>query len=202
MIVSVIQQFGMEPNTVALALGYGRSEAGKCGTGVGVNVNNCLSLDGGYTQYYSTDEQLSESLGQEDHYSSVQYHHTIGVKAKNNKGEVINADEATLGQTAYGVGLTGYQGSLTERSVIYNSTLNDLPAKLAEMQKKRDAAQHLNDAGLYPFEEYTADKYSQGHHWGMHVDLNSCIGCNACTCLLYTSPSPRDRQKSRMPSSA
>ena len=23
-----------------------------------------------------------------------------------------------------------------------------------------------------------------------------------CTCLLYTSPSPRDRQKSRMPSSA
>ena len=28
-------------------------------------------------------------------------------------------------------------------------------------------------------------------------------GCNACySCLLYTSPSPRDRQKSRMPSSA
>ena len=27
-------------------------------------------------------------------------------------------------------------------------------------------------------------------------------GGNASTCLLYTSPSPRDRQKSRMPSSA
>eukprot|EP01017_Pseudomicrothorax_dubius_P018021 TRINITY_DN20089_c0_g1_i2.p1 TRINITY_DN20089_c0_g1~~TRINITY_DN20089_c0_g1_i2.p1 ORF type:complete len:178 (-),score=34.49 TRINITY_DN20089_c0_g1_i2:10-543(-) len=26
--------------------------------------------------------------------------------------------------------------------------------------------------------------------------------CLPCTCLLYTSPSPRDRQKSRMPSSA
>ena len=25
---------------------------------------------------------------------------------------------------------------------------------------------------------------------------------STCTCLLYTSPSPRDRQKSRMPSSA
>ena len=25
---------------------------------------------------------------------------------------------------------------------------------------------------------------------------------NSCACLLYTSPSPRDRQKSRMPSSA
>ena len=31
-----------------------------------------------------------------------------------------------------------------------------------------------------------------------------CFDCMliGCTCLLYTSPSPRDRQKSRMPSSA
>ena len=28
------------------------------------------------------------------------------------------------------------------------------------------------------------------------------IGARHITCLLYTSPSPRDRQKSRMPSSA
>ena len=28
------------------------------------------------------------------------------------------------------------------------------------------------------------------------------MGCIHMTCLLYTSPSPRDRQKSRMPSSA
>ena len=27
-------------------------------------------------------------------------------------------------------------------------------------------------------------------------------GSSLCACLLYTSPSPRDRQKSRMPSSA
>ena len=30
--------------------------------------------------------------------------------------------------------------------------------------------------------------------------IADCAGCNSC--LLYTSPSPRDRQKSRMPSSA
>ena len=28
------------------------------------------------------------------------------------------------------------------------------------------------------------------------------LGCKACHCLLYTSPSPRDRTRSRMPSSA
>ena len=32
---------------------------------------------------------------------------------------------------------------------------------------------------------------------------NGLVGWGECyTCLLYTSPSPRDRQKSRMPSSA
>ena len=33
--------------------------------------------------------------------------------------------------------------------------------------------------------------------------VNPYVGCtHGCNCLLYTSPSPRDRQKSRMPSSA
>ena len=38
------------------------------------------------------------------------------------------------------------------------------------------------------------------------IDLFKCIFCGfceeACPCLLYTSPSPRDRTRSRMPSSA
>ena len=37
---------------------------------------------------------------------------------------------------------------------------------------------------------------------GNHRDLSSALGAQLKTCLLYTSPSPRDRQKSRMPSSA
>ena len=34
------------------------------------------------------------------------------------------------------------------------------------------------------------------------VVLAAAHGAHITTCLLYTSPSPRDRQKSRMPSSA
>ena len=36
---------------------------------------------------------------------------------------------------------------------------------------------------------------------GMHVDTHGGF-LNLTTCLLYTSPSPRDRTRSRMPSSA
>ena len=32
--------------------------------------------------------------------------------------------------------------------------------------------------------------------------INGQVQIDLCSCLLYTSPSPRDRQKSRMPSSA
>ena len=61
---------------------------------------------------------------------------------------------------------------------------------------------------IYPdfdtFKEYTSVE--------VHVHLDSDhiephwttyrAPCDPYTCLLYTSPSPRDRQKSRMPSSA
>ena len=37
---------------------------------------------------------------------------------------------------------------------------------------------------------------------GLHPDLTILFDIDPVICLLYTSPSPRDRQKSRMPSSA
>ena len=52
------------------------------------------------------------------------------------------------------------------------------------------AASFLGIAGIIAFQGYDGFMYSVG--WLVAY----------LTCLLYTSPSPRDRQKSRMPSSA
>ena len=56
------------------------------------------------------------------------------------------------------------------------------------------------------------DQHGDAHNLHYHQDKSAVVimiqgnGCpivrNALTCLLYTSPSPRDEQSSRMPSSA
>ena len=45
--------------------------------------------------------------------------------------------------------------------------------------------------------DYRGDRFKD---W--HTDIKGNNDILSITCLLYTSPSPRDRQKSRMPSSA
>ena len=176
--VPVVQQFGQMPGTVSLALGYGRSEIAKTGRGVGVNVNPFTVDIDGRTQYFNENVSISGAKGKEDYYSSVQYHHTYGVTGVDEStGNVINADEAALVFFDYFTGVDGYQGALTDRSVMYTSNIKDLKENVSHLQEKRAHAQHLNEQQIYNGYDHL---YETGHHWGMHIDLTTCTGCGAC----------------------
>ena len=49
---------------------------------------------------------------------------------------------------------------------------------------------------------YMIDKLAKAHYVCMNIECDQKTLEELEHCLLYTSPSPRDRQKSRMPSSA
>lgn len=191
---TAIRQFGQMPNVVSLALGYGREVVGKVGEKIGVNTWPWITLDAnGNVQYYATDVQLSNKVGTEKELACVQYHHTMGVTGIE-EGEKINVDEKALGNFG-----NGFQTALVKRSIIRRTNLNELePFIYGEHHEdgdhtlknpvpnqegyiglihEREEHQRLNSYTLYPSYD---DMYNQGHHWGMHIDLNSCIGCGAC----------------------
>ena len=179
--VPVIQQFGQMDNTFGIAMGYGRTAAGRCGNDIGVNVQSLVQIDNGLFQYYRSGIQVSGKAGREDHFACVQYHHTMGVKTLDKNGDEINADEAALASVSipfFKKTRRGFQGALTDRSIIHGAHVSELETFLEELHEQREEFQHLNAQSLYP--DYS-DHYSRGHHWGMHIDLNACIGCGACT---------------------
>lgn len=178
--VPVIKQFGQTPDSFALALGYGRTVTGRAGMGVGVNVTPWLKTDAdGLIQYYGSGVTVSSKKGEEDYFSCVQYHHTMGVTGEDSKTkEVINADEAALVYMTYGLVRQGYQGALVNRTIIRKSHLDHVEEFIKDLQEERHEHQALNTKQVYPGHDAT---YARGHHWGMHVDLNACIGCGACT---------------------
>jgi len=172
--VAVVTQFGQMAGTIAMPVGYGRKIAGMAGINIGYNAYPWLSMNNGYTSYISDKVEITGKQGVEKDYACVQYHHTMGVTAMDKSSKkIINVDEKTdptLG--------SGYQGSLTERTIIKRSHINELPAYVEELKEKRAEFNYLNTKTLYPSLEQT---WKTGLHWGLHVDLNACTGCGACT---------------------
>jgi molybdopterin-containing oxidoreductase family iron-sulfur binding subunit len=167
---TVVRTYGQMLGTVAIALGQGRT-AGGCGEGHGVNVNPWLPVQNGIIQYHASNVQVSKKVDAEKLVACVQYHHTMGVRAEGvEEGKVINADEKSLGWK-------GFQGSLTDRSIIFHANQSEIKTLQADMEKFHDHAAHLNEQTLYPDR---SDWYKNGPKWGMHIDLNACIGCGAC----------------------
>ena len=204
--VTAVRQFGQLADTFNLALGYGRKITGISGRAIGhdigVNVYPWLPVVDGYVQYYISGAEVTGAVDTEEEFASVQYHHTMGLTTKSESGETVYYNRVTGENETIGGELTeeqkeylepfhvdektvmelgsGMQGGLTNRSIIYQGTYDELPELREHIAEKRSEAQHLNEQTLYPYEEYVEDVYSQGHWWAMHVDLTKCIGCAAC----------------------
>jgi len=147
---------GVQPNTIAIAVGYGRESAdkektseniGRSAVGAGQNAYPLVSFDGTTNSYYAA--------------------------------VTIEKTDKT-----YPLAQTQVHGYTESRPVIYETSLSSFVANpesvLEEITNERlqttanGSTDFKKDATIYP------DYEKPGIKWGMSIDLNTCTGCSAC----------------------
>lgn len=125
---------GQPDDVITLFMGYGRTRAGKIGTGLGYNVFDVVRTD-------------AMNFG---------------------SGEIAR---------------TGERATIASTQTHFNMEGRDLLRvwDLDEFEKNPGLGHQHNeyDKSMFPVDEHQVI-YDKNHKWGMTVDLNSCVGCNAC----------------------
>ncbi len=130
---------GQAENSVALAVGYGRTHAGRVGSNVGVRA-------------FALQTKPGEMI-----FSNVKLEKT--------------------GETAP-LAITQEHGSMEGRGLVREAPLEHFK-KDANFVQSISIDAHMPGHPNY-VSAYESPPMNAPHQWGMVVDLNTCVGCNAC----------------------
>ncbi|MGI4865764.1 MAG: TAT-variant-translocated molybdopterin oxidoreductase [Janthinobacterium lividum] len=139
----VLIQPGQAEGTVAIAVGYGRTMAGKVGNSVGENAFPLAQV--GRDGIIYTNNVTLKATGANSPIAQTQTHHTIM-----DRREVVQ--EASLAQ------------------------YRENPKEVTEYERIATPEGLEKPSHVSLWQDY---QYND-HHWGMAIDLNSCIGCGSC----------------------
>jgi MoCo/4Fe-4S cofactor protein with predicted Tat translocation signal len=148
--VPVLVQPGLLKGTAALAVGYGRTAAGKVGNKVGVNAFSLASVDPVVGLSLSGLKVSFAKTGKKYELAMTQAHHRLSAQ------EIMHSKDRP----------------------IVNDISFAAWKKNPEAEKHTDPHLRLKEVPTLwnpPF-----DYSTQPYRWGMAIDLNSCTGCGAC----------------------
>jgi Fe-S-cluster-containing dehydrogenase component len=146
---------GMADGVVALTLGYGRTHAGRVGSGVGFNAYAARTSQApGFTRGVRL-----TGLGRTYRLSTTQNHGSM-----EGRPLVRESTVSELNATAESHGETGHEDDRTH----------------APRGAEGPSPLGVFEEDAHHFSLWKEHAYDQGHQWGMTIDLNACIGCNAC----------------------
>jgi molybdopterin-containing oxidoreductase family iron-sulfur binding subunit len=158
----VIVAPGHPDNSVTVHLGYGRAFAGRVGSGAGFNAYLIRHADAPFFTT-GTVRKLEGKWGVAITKSHFQDHRSKTFGGQGNGNNSLEADEA-----------------INERGIIRYATLDEYKADpgFANEGETHPATDKNNT--LFPNWEY-----NEANAWGMSIDMNSCVGCNACIVSCY-----------------
>ena len=133
---------GHAPNCATVALGYGRTAAGKVGNGVGVD--------------------------------------TYALRT-------TGAPDVLRGVTVRATGRTYQLATTQDHFAIDTIGFNERNRRVADLVREASLDAYLANPDIIhehdhhpPLISLWKDQEYEGEQWGMSIDLNTCIGCNAC----------------------
>ena len=161
-------QPGLSNYTVVVPLGYGRIATGRVGKGAGFNAYPIRTVA---NQDVATGGTLADT-GTRLLLANTQEHWSMEGR------DIIR--EANFDEYKKNPGYVDDIGMESHSPAIYgaqNTPTND--NKLSREDRAKQAqtrAKEIPRGGSM----YTTPKFDGQHQWGMSIDLNTCIGCNAC----------------------
>jgi len=153
-------QPGLSNYTLIIALGYGRTATGHVGTGAGFSAYPLRTTT---TMAFATGAKLTDT-GTRTLLANVQEHWSMEGR---DLVREANLDEV---QKDSGPGLAYVKGIGMESHS--PSVLGEVGTAMTPAQR---AAEIPRGGSLY-----STPKFDGIHQWGMSIDINTCIGCNAC----------------------
>ena len=152
-----IVQPGQANDTVAIAIGYGRTKAGKSANDVGINVYPFASVIKGNIAFSNTGDVIVKATGETAKIARTQTHNTVMARQSVVQETVLSAYKKNV------------EAGRFKPSVITSEGKKEISAENGNKQE-------INTSGV---SLWNGHKYNN-HAWGMVIDLNTCTGCAAC----------------------
>jgi len=141
---------GHADDAVTLHLGYGRRRAGKVGSGIGFNP---YAIRSSSAPWFSSGLEIAKT-GDTHQLVTTQRHHIV--TGEHHKQEEVESVAAA------------------RRDLVRVATLAEFRGNPDFAMDPADQTTHAQS--MYPGYNYREQEYA----WGMSIDLNSCVACNAC----------------------
>lgn len=170
---SALVMYGAPDQSITIYLGYGRRNSGRVGTGQGFDAFPIRLAD---SPLFVTGVNVKKTGA--TYQCAVTKSHYIDHRDlfARKYGFVEEAKEAKRDTTPHS--LEGREAE--QRGIIRYATLEEYKSNPGFATDSEDGYAPPKSTTLFPVWDY-----SKGYQWALSIDLNSCVGCNACIIACY-----------------